>query len=101
MERRTESGHPERWEERLRYDVLRAAYDRAGADCARSVSAAEIGAGLDVRHEDLFRIVYVLDSRHYLRCVGPGPRVCITERGIRYIEEEAGRRRTLRLARAA
>jgi len=83
-------------EERLRYNILRVVYDLAGARCDKVVTGSEIGSLLDLRYEDLFRIIHFLENHAYLTYLGPGPRVCITDRGIRYIEQLALRRRSLR-----
>lgn len=84
-------------EERLRYRILHAVYGRAGIHCERTVTSSEIGAALDLRYEDLFRVLEFLRDQRYLEFLGPGPRVCITGRGIHYIEENAARRRSLRV----
>lgn len=84
-------------EERLRYQVLRAIYERAGADCTRSITATEIGARLEIDYENLFRVLGFLEEHQYLLRVGPEPLVCITLKGIRYIEKAAGRRQSLRV----
>lgn len=83
-------------EERLRYAVLSTIYERAGASCERSVTGTQVGAALDLRYEDLFRIIHYLERNDYLKYLDAGPRVCITPRGLRYVEELAGRRRSLR-----
>lgn len=83
-------------EERLRYHVLSAIYERAGASCERTVTGTEIGAVLNLKFEDLFRVIHFLEVKGYLKYLDAGPRVCITAAGLRYIEELAGRRRSLR-----
>lgn len=90
---------PAEWsEERLRYRVLRAIYDRTGGDCVRTMTATEIGSQLSIGYEELFRAMRLLLDHEFLFSVGEGPRVCITPKGIRYIEKAAGRRMTVRLA---
>jgi predicted transcriptional regulator len=84
-------------EERLRYTVLRSIYERVGADCAATTTATQIGAELSIGYEELFRTISALVQHGYLFEVAEGPRVCITPRGIRYIEKAAGRRMTIRL----
>jgi hypothetical protein len=87
---------PEWSEERLRYRILRTIYDRTGADCVTSMTATEIGTYLSVGYEDLFRVIHFLAEHQFLFPIAEGPRVCITPKGIRYIEKAAGRRMTLR-----
>jgi hypothetical protein len=88
---------PEWGEEQLRYLILRAVYDRVGRRCDRPVSGTEIGTVLDLRYEELFRVVAFLEQHGYLDHLGESPHVCITPRGIHYIEEVAGRRRSIRV----
>ncbi len=87
---------PEWSEERLRYRILRTVYERTGANCIHTLTATEIGSHLSVGYEDLFRIIHFLSEHHFLFPIGEGPRVCITPKGIRYIEKAAGRRMTVR-----
>jgi DNA-binding MarR family transcriptional regulator len=91
---------PQWSEEQLRYRVLEYVYTRAGASCTRSVSGEEIGAGLQIHYEDLFRVVHALERHGYLCRIDRALRVCITPAGNRYIEEHAGRRRSVRLPAA-
>lgn len=98
-----EGGQPENpeWlEERLCYGVLRAVYERTGGGCTATTTGAALQSDLSVDAEDLFRIVRLLEEHQYLFLVGPGPELCITPKGIRYIERAAGRRQSLRLRRA-
>jgi DNA-binding IclR family transcriptional regulator len=83
-------------EEQLRYAVLKYVYERAGQHCEVVVKGSEIGAALDLRYENLFRITHFLERRGYLAYLGEGPRVCITFQGIEYMEVLAGRRRSIR-----
>jgi hypothetical protein len=83
-------------EEQLRFQVLRAVYDRGAKDCGDAVAGAQIGAALNVRYEDLFRVIHFLEYHGYLQYLGAGPRVCITPKGLHYIEEGADRRQTVR-----
>jgi|GEM_PF-1757522 len=91
---------PAEWsEERLRYKILRAVYEHVGSDTRKSTTATEVGTDLAMGYEELFRTFSFLVNHHFLHCVGEGPRVCITPEGIRYIEEAAGRRMTVRVGR--
>jgi DNA-binding IclR family transcriptional regulator len=83
-------------EEKLRFRVLRAVYERAGHDCGHPITGSEIGAALHLRFEDLFRVVHFLEYHGYLQYLGAGPRVCITPKGLHYIDEGANRRQTVR-----
>jgi hypothetical protein len=87
---------PEWGEERLRYSILETVYNQAGGHCDKVVTGAEVGAVLDLRYEDLFRGIHFLEHHGYLTYLGSGPRVCITEKGVRYVEELAVRRRSVR-----
>ncbi len=88
---------PAEWsEEQLRYRVLRAVYDKGGARCERTVTGTTIGADLDLRYEDLFRVIHFLEFNGFLDYLGAGPRVCITPKGVHYVAEAAGRRKSLR-----
>lgn len=83
-------------EEQLRYRILRTVYERSGGRCEGIVTGSEIGMLLDLRYEDLFRVIHFLEHHRYIEYLGIGPRVCITEKGIRYIETVALRRRSVR-----
>ncbi len=88
---------PEHWrEERQRYAVLQLMYERTGARCEVALTGPEIGAALGLTFEDLFRLTYWLEDRGYIIHLGTGPRTCLSPKGIRYIEELAGHRRTIR-----
>lgn len=88
---------PALWsEERLRYRVLRTVYKRAGADCLRTITGPEVGAELNLPYETLYRAVQALVEAGYLIHLGAGPRICITPLGLRYVEELAGRRESVR-----
>lgn len=83
-------------EEQLRYQVLHYVYEHAGQHCDVVVKGSEIGTALNLRYEELFRITHFLETRGYLAYLGAGPRVCLTAKGIEYMELLAGRRRTIR-----
>jgi hypothetical protein len=88
----------DQWEEeKLRYRTLRAIYDRTMGRFDQVVTGPELKRFLDVKYEDLFRVVHFLEHHAFLRYLGAGPRVSLTEKGLHYIEEEAGKRRSLRL----
>lgn len=87
---------PEWRREQLRYQVLDWVYDRTGADCSLTVTGTQIGAGLGLSYEELYRIIHFLEDRGYLSYLGVGPRVCITEKGVRYLETESRKRKSIR-----
>ncbi|MQA92433.1 MAG: hypothetical protein GEU90_19770 [Gemmatimonas sp.] len=92
-----DTGRSSDWgEEQLRYTILQAVYDRAGRCCENIVTGAEVGGALNVRTEDLFRGIHFLEHNGYLNYLGSGPRICMTEKGLRYVEEQAARRRSIR-----
>jgi predicted transcriptional regulator len=82
--------------EQLRYSVLELVFQRTGSNCELSVTGSEIGAALELPYEELYRVVHYLENRGFLNYRGAGPRVCITTKGIRYLEELSGRRRSIR-----
>lgn len=82
--------------EQLRYRVLEWVYEHTGADCSVAVTGTQVGAALMLSYEELYRVIHFLEDRGYLNYRGAGPRVCITERGIRYLQVEARNRRSIR-----
>lgn len=82
--------------ERQRYEILEGVYQRTGENCETPVSGLQVGQERGLRREETFRCVQHLAQRGYLFYVGAGPRVCITPRGIRYLNQESGRRRSVR-----
>lgn len=88
---------PTDWrDERLRYQVLRFVYDRVGPDCLAVLTAPEIGGALALTDDDVLRVVSWLTDHGYVRHFGARPSVCLTERGIEYLESDARRRHSLR-----
>jgi hypothetical protein len=94
----TEEATPREWrEERLRYRILRAVYDRAGGDCIRGVTTPEVGAGVALPPERIEGDLRLLAEYGFLFNVEGDWRYCITPKGIRYIERTAGRRLSVRI----
>ena len=89
--------HAEWVEDQLRYRVLLSVYERAGAHCATSVLAEQVESDVNLPGDTLSDELALLEEWKYLFTVGPGPRICITPKGIRYIEQSAGRRKSLRI----
>lgn len=88
---------PSEWsEEQLRYCVLLTVYAETEACCDREVAGNAIGAALDLRCEDLYRVIHFLEYNGYLDYRGAGPRVCLTRKGIDYVRQIARRRHSIR-----
>lgn len=83
-------------EERLRYEVLRCVYQRAGLGCDLEVDGAHVAMALGLRLGEVDRIAYYLARRGHLASAEGGSRMRITESGVRYVEEVARRRRSVR-----
>ena len=47
-------------------------------------------------HAELFRVVEWLDRHGFIRYCGAGPTVCLTRRGIDFLDSAAGRRKSIR-----
>lgn len=88
--------HYEWRREQVRYRVLEWVYDRTGVNCDVAVTGTQIGAALGLSYEELYRVIHFLEDRGYLDYRGAGPTVCITAKGIRYLEVEARNRRSIR-----
>lgn len=83
-------------EERLRFAVLRGVYELAGGDASVEVNASRFAPDFSIPLEQVFAIVEYLSREGYLAYQGAGPRVSLTPRGIEYLEDDSGRRGTLR-----
>jgi hypothetical protein len=83
-------------EENARYEFLLRLYQAAGADPQGVVLAGGIGYELGMSRVQTFAVVEFLADQGYVEYLGAGPRVRIAPRGMRYIELEAGTRRTIR-----
>ena len=83
-------------EESARYDFLLRLYQSTGQDPQGVVHAGDIGNDLGMTRVQTFAVVEFLADQGYVEYLGAGPRVRISARGIRYIEREAGSRRTIR-----
>lgn len=88
--------HYEWRREQLRYQVLQWVYERTGADCSLPVTGTQVGAALRLPYEELYRVIHFLEDRGYLRYLGAGPTVCITDKGIRYLEVDSRKRQSIR-----
>lgn len=82
--------------ERVRFDILRGVYERSWTEGAPPVRALDIGLAMGLSREEIFRTVLDLTQRSYLSFCSAGPQVSITEKGAAYLENIAGRRRSIR-----
>lgn len=82
--------------ERWRYQMLRAVYERTRGSAEPALPGLELGEALGLSREETFRAIQFLAHQGYLHYVGAGPRVRISAKGTRYVEQDAGRRGTVR-----
>jgi hypothetical protein len=82
--------------ERIRFDILRNVYERCWAEGDTPVRALDVGLAMGLSREEIFRTVLDLTQRSYLSFCAAGPQVCITEKGIAYLQKGAGRRHSIR-----
>lgn len=94
MSRQRDSRREER--ERIRFQVLKGLYELGWPQREQPVRAVEVGSKLGISREALFRAVLELTHRHFLRFCAAGPKVRVTEEGAAYIEQGAGRRKSIR-----
>jgi hypothetical protein len=83
-------------EERARYEFLLRLHRVTRIDPQGVVHAGEIGGEVGLSRVQTFAVVEFLADQGYVEYLGAGPRVRIAPRGMRYIELEAGARRTIR-----
>lgn len=82
--------------ERVRFDILRSVYERGWAEGETPVRALDVGLAMGLSREEIFRTVLDLTQRSYLSFCAAGPQVCITDKGVAYLEKGAGRRHSIR-----
>ena len=75
-------------EERMRYEVLGMVCRAARRDPNEAVNCAFFTDRIGVWREEIFRVLEFLDHVGLVRYCGPGPKVCITPRGIEYLYGE-------------
>ena len=85
-----------RRQERMRYEVLRMLLQASHGDPERRIEAWGFAHDLGVWEEELQNTLVWLERAGYLRVYHPGLALSITLAGIRYVEQGAGRRRTIR-----
>lgn len=84
-------------EERMRFEVLQMLHQAWREEPDRAaIQAYSFAADLGVWHAELFRVIEFLDRKGFVTYLGAGPLVRITSEGIRYMEEEAKGRRSIR-----
>jgi hypothetical protein len=82
--------------ERIRFDILRNVYERSWSEGDTPVRALDVGLAMGLSREEIFRTVLDLTQRSYLSFCAAGPQVCITDKGIAYLQKGAGRRHSVR-----
>ena len=85
-----------RRQERMRYEVLHMLYRAAHAEPGRPVEAWAFASSLGVWEEELGNVLAWLEHAGLVRVFEPGRVLSITLAGVRYIEQDARRRRTIR-----
>ncbi len=83
-------------EEKARYEFLMRLYQITGTNPHAVVHAGDIGFDIGLSRVQTFSVVEYLADQGYLEYLGAGPRVRLATRGWRYIELDAGTRRTIR-----
>ena len=85
----------ERMEQR-RYDVLAKLYLLTGTDRTNGITPQEMETQLDVSPDTYLPLIEDLTRLGYVRHVGSGGAVAITEKGVEYMQRAAWRRRSIR-----
>lgn len=97
---RREDGRDElqmRREERMRYEVLFMLYEAADRCVDYPVEVGGFLRKVGIWQDELDRVLRYLGDREYLQLTDGLPRsVCLTVRGINYIERDCSRRRSIR-----
>jgi Mn-dependent DtxR family transcriptional regulator len=81
--------------EQRRYDFLERFYLLTGEECGAAIRASEIEGELGVPLDESVSMVQDLKRLGYVAFEGP-TRICITEKGIAYVQQGAWRRRSIR-----
>jgi hypothetical protein len=95
---RRDSAHDgwRRRQERMRYEVLRMLHHASAANPELRVDAWGFAQNLGVWEEEVWNTLVWLEQADLVRIYRVGPVVSITLAGIRYIEDEGNRRKTIR-----
>ena len=83
-------------EENARYEFLMRLYQVIGDNPHTVVHAGEIGFRVGLTRVQTFAVVEYLADQGYVDYLGAGPRIRLAPRGLRYIQLDAGTRRTIR-----
>jgi hypothetical protein len=83
-------------EERMRYEVLNLISTSVGGQPEVEKNVSSFIHQLGTWHAELFRVVEWLDRQGFIRYCGAGPTVCLTPRGVAFLDSAAGRRRSIR-----
>lgn len=84
------------WREQRRYALLERLYLLTGDDCSTAISDWQMETELGVPREEAASLTNDLVQSKYMAFMGEGQRVCITEKGIEYLQTGAWRRRSIR-----
>ncbi len=82
--------------ERHRYAVLEQLYLLTGEDCEHAVSPGEIETQMEMPAATQLPVVRDLVRMGYMQYAGSGGNICLTEKGVRYLQKDAWRRRSVR-----
>lgn len=82
--------------ERRRYAFLEQLYLLTGENCERAISPREIETQMETPAAAHRSEVEDLVRRGYVQYAGRGGEICVTEKGIRYLQKDAWRRRSVR-----
>ncbi|CAN5829999.1 hypothetical protein BH23GEM3_BH23GEM3_03430 [soil metagenome] len=84
------------WREQRRYALLERLYLLTGDDCSAVVYDRQMEAELGVPGEEAASLTDELIQLRYLAHIGEGQQVCITEKGLAFLQKGAWRRRSIR-----
>ncbi len=85
----------ESWEQR-RYALLEQLYLLTGENCERAVSPEQIETELDTAAAIPAPLIEDLVRLGYVRPRGTGKEICLAEKGVKYLQRDAWRRRSVR-----
>ena len=80
----------------MRFEVLSLLYQATEGGVERPLNVVKFTEDIGTWELELYRVVEWLDRRGFVRYLGAGPTVSLTERGVDYIEKEARRRKSIR-----
>lgn len=80
----------------MRFEVLTLLYQASEGKEDAERNAWAFAVDLGIWHAELFRIVEWLASHGLMRYCGAGPIVCLTRRGVDFLERPGERRQSIR-----